>query len=280
MNARTSIAMSVLFLLAARLCLADDIEQYCLDGIKVQGAGREYIQAVDGSGDKLQFLSGNGRFFDSQGRRIQPDDVLRRDDVLFVVYRAGDAERKILTGVLQQRASEAGQASLTAGAPRGQEFRFANGATLTLARGWHQEKGDGSDAISFRTTGRLSMVFVDVREASHSTTAEVLEMLENTAPTSWRVLGSQIIRVNDFVFAHQQAVTLLQWDRGFEWVNRSTGERTPAASPLHELDLVDRFAYRTPEGKLVQATSLIPVQEYATRIQDVHAMVATLRVRP
>lgn len=279
MNGLTRASLLLFVLMAARLCLAADIEQYRLDRLVVTGAGREYLHAVDRTGQKLEFATGSGRFFDSQGRRIQPDDQLRRDDVLFVVYRATDPAPSILTAVLKSRSSE-GEPTLPApNTATGPEVRLPNGASLTLARGWRQDRQRGSNSLSCNVSGRLSMLFLYVEDTDRTATAELLPLLEDTAPEAWGLLGSRLTRIQHSVFAHQRAVALLQWDRGFEWVDRRTGERTPAASPVHELDLVDRFAFCTIDGKLVEARSYIPVQEFSARIRDICTMVATLRVR-
>lgn len=279
MNGLARASLVLILLATAQVCLATDIDQYRLDQLVVTGVGREYLHAVDRTGQKLEFATGSGRFFDAEGRRIQPDDDLRREDVLFAVYRATDPSPSILSAVLGPRPSET-QAPLPSPntATRGQ-VRLSNGASLMLARGWRQNRQPGDDSLSCNVSGRLSMLFLYVEDTDRTATAELLPVLEDTAPEAWGLLGSRLTRLQDSVFAHQRAVALLQWDRGFEWVNHRTGERTPAASPVHELDLVDRFAFCTIDGKLLEARSYIPVQEFSTRIREVCTMVATLRVQ-
>ncbi len=88
-------------LLVPWVCRAQTIDHFTLQAITVTGVAAEYVTGTGQTGASERFLTGRGRFYDSQGRPIRPGGDLARGDVLYVVYRGSDRDRTVLTGVLR-----------------------------------------------------------------------------------------------------------------------------------------------------------------------------------
>lgn len=277
-SGRSSLLLALLLLLGAAGTVTPGtrVEEFRLEQILVTSPASEVVWADGEDGSNLEYVTGRGRFYDTLGRPLDLGDTLRRGDVLYVAYRTSDPRRTVLSGVLKPREPFPATATETAGRPSGGAVRLKCGVSVAPGRGWQVEPEE--DSAGFSTTGRLSLVLFEVADTELASMDELLAWQPEAAPEHWKVVGSGLLSLNQLQLAHLKAVSLLQWDRGFVWIHRETGKEVPAATPVHELNLVDVFMYRTTDGKLVSATSYIPVPEYTKRIKEVRTMVTSLRL--
>ncbi len=161
--------------------------------------------------------------------------------------------------------------------PRSAVLTLDNGVQIRLAEGWNPGSARVRNTVFYGNPGRLSSLTFAVTPAVAGSTDEIVETMSGP-DSDPLVCARDLVVLNDRLFAHQQSVCLYQRDLG-TWVYDSdilgkvTGVRRVAA-PVHELTLRDVFSYRSAGGLQVEATSFIPVEDYANRIPEVRAMVS------
>jgi len=200
--------------------------------------------------------------------------------VLYVVYRATDRDRTVLTGVLRPSVDPEGSPTCRTRQPQGAELTLDNGVQLRLVDGWNPGSARVRNTVFYGNPGRLSSLTFSVTPAVAGSTDDVVEAMAGP-DLDPLVCARDLVLINDRLFAHQQSVCLYQrdlgaWEYESDILGKVTGVRRVAA-PLHELTFRDVLSYRSAQGFQVEATSFIPVEDYANRIPEVRAMVSGLR---